>query len=196
MAEWSHVGHRGHRRQPSHVIGGTQVPLEGPAKYWRVHSQDRFQVGAILNGPVHEQERNIGANPDADRNMTSTCHGPIYSKVRRMVVVQRWYGHYIALPFYSHNGNGLAYKENKNEFVTVQDHRSKVKARPQSEHNPLWTEYLKDGVPIYTPETTVHLTYPQARAYDKPCSIEGYLDRSSIKRLVEKYKTFCSTAKC
>ena len=155
---------------------------------WMQHPKDAFQVGTIITAPLHEQDDDNKIVDPNDPHVTSSWHGPIYTKVRKMVIVARYARHYVALPLYTHQGVGVTHRPDKNDFVSVKDHRSQVKVNQQSDHRPLVTQRLKDGVELYLPESAVHLTYPHARKYIKPCEIEGYLDDLSVDRLIELYQ--------
>lgn len=72
--------------------------------------------------------------------------GPIYSENRFLIVVHNRPGdHYYAVHVYSHKGNGVAKKYNKDEYVSVADGRYPDHVEQQSAHCPI-TAFLKNGV--------------------------------------------------
>ncbi|KAI4211201.1 MAG: hypothetical protein LQ351_005999 [Letrouitia transgressa] len=152
-------------------------------------SKECFRAGMIIRAPLHEQdyiaacgESNLTV--DADRYRTSTPLGSIYSKQRHMIILRLFEDHYTAIPLFTHNGNGLVNKRNPNEFVSVRDHRLKEPFRPLSVHEPLTTEYVKDGILPFDVKTTAHVTYPLSRKYELPIIHEGNLRAGSLNNLV------------
>lgn len=111
------------RYRPSYGQGDKYAPCGGgnasnrsttvadASSYRRVLPRRLFQRGLIIRGPLHEQDYQGAAEQStftvADKNVTDSRFGPIYTKVRKMIVVECYADHYIAVPCFTHNGHGL-----------------------------------------------------------------------------------------
>lgn len=204
------------RHQPN-LIGRTLVPTAsrvsctftrtwdqprmaeaGFLNYYPFHRHE-FVPGTIIRGVVHEQDimntpRPAPSNaPTAITNagkehVTHGDFGPVYSENRFLIVVNNRPGdHYLAIPVYSHKGNGLAKKLHRDEYVSVADHRYLANCQQQSAHPPLVTDFLKDGVEELLPMSAAYASYPVSRKYGLPVAHQGRLDDDSTKRLVAMY---------
>ncbi|KAI4139089.1 MAG: hypothetical protein L6R39_006472 [Caloplaca ligustica] len=158
------------------------------------YDKSSFRPGLIVRGAVHEQDyiaTSTGTNLTiTDRNRTNSAYGPLCSKHRKMIVLSLYQDHYIAIPLFTHNGNGLTYKSNPDEFVTVRDHRAQVRAPQQSGHEPLETEIMHRGIDLFDPKSTAHVTYTLSRRYELPVVMEGRLTASSLNKLVELFNYY------
>jgi hypothetical protein len=151
-------------------------------------STTECKPGAIIRSMVFEPWRtDMLSSTTSNKSLIQTAKGPICAKERKLIVIQTYRSHYIALPCFSHNGNGLQYKSNKDEYVSIMDYRTPDYCEIQSSHDPLVTEHLKDEVFRYHPATVAQLTYPVSRSYDLPSTVEGYLTKESTGRLRELY---------
>lgn len=170
----------------------------GFLNYYPFHKHE-FALGIIIRGVIHEQDimntpRPAPSNaPTAITNagkehVTHGDFGPVYSENRILIVVNNRPGdHYLAVPVYSHKGNGLAKKLHRDEYVSVADHRYLANCQQQSAHAPLVTEFLKDGVEELLPVSAAYASYPVSRKYGLPVAHQGRLDDESTKRLVAMY---------
>ena len=170
----------------------------GFLNYYPFH-KDEFELGTIIRGVIHEQDIMNTPKPtpfDAPTAMTNAgkehiTHGdfgPVYSENRFLIVVNnRPEDHYLAIPVYSHKGNGLAKKLHKDEYVSVADHRYLENCQQQSAHAPLVTKFLKKGVEELLPMSAAYASYPVSRKYGLPVAHQGRLDEESTKRLVAMY---------
>ena len=170
----------------------------GCLKYHSFHKTE-FVPGIIIRGIIHEQDfmdtpkplpfkdPTNNTNP-GNKHVTHGAYGPVYSENRFLIVVNnRPEDHYLAIPVYSHKGNGLAKKFHRDEYVSVADHRYLANCQQQSAHAPLITEYLKDGVEELMPMSTAYTSYPVSRKYGLPVAHQGKLNEESTKRLVAMY---------
>ena len=158
-----------------------------------------FELGTIIRAVVHEEEFTKRPKPTpfapsthivntGRQHVTHGDFGPVYSKNRFLIVVNnRPRNHYLAIPVYSHKGNGLARKVHKDEYISVADHRHLEHCEQQSAHAPLVTEHLKDGVEKLLPTSVAYASYPVSRKYGLPVQLQGRLDEESTKRLVSMY---------
>ena len=170
----------------------------GPSVY-ELFNKQNFTLGTIIRAVVHEEEFTNGPKPTpftSSTAMTSTGRqhvthgdfGPVYSENRFLIVVNnKPRNHYLAIPVYSHKGNGLARKTHRDEYVSVADHRHLENCQQQSAHAPLVAGYLKDGVEELLPTSVAYVSYPVSRKYGLPVQQQGRLDEESTKRLVAMY---------
>lgn len=178
--------------------------------------KEEFTVGTIIKAPVHEEDFNWTPRPPSveasesineqgryshsgmstprisqkkERHITfSNWNDPIYTEVRFMIVVALFYDHYLAIPLYTHGGNGLAHKDNKWEYASIQDHRN-----PRSMHEAgimLHTEYLKPDCKHLLPQSVAHIAYPVSRKYNLPVAPQGRLredSKDSLETVFSQY---------
>ena len=165
----------------------------------QVADKHDFTLGTIIRAVVHEEEFKHRPKPTpfapstaitntGRQHVTLGDFGPVYSENRFLIVVNnRPKNHYLAVPVYSHKGNGLARKEHRDEYISVADHRHLENCQQQSAHAPLVTEYLKDGIDELMPTSVAYASYPVSRKYGLPVQHQGRLDEESTKRLVAIY---------
>ena len=173
--------------------------------------KEEFEVGTIIKAPIHEEDFNWTARPPSveasesfdergryshsgmsaprttdkkGRHITfSNWNDPIYTEVRFMIVVALFYDHYLAIPLYTHGGNGLANKNNKWEYASIEDYRE-----PRSLQEAgflLHTEYLKPDCKHLLPKSVAHIAYPVSRKYNLPVAPQGRLREDSKGNLVQ-----------
>ncbi|KAF6228096.1 hypothetical protein HO133_007824 [Letharia lupina] len=169
-----------------------------------------FKIGMIFRAPIHEEDY-MGATAAAcsapsqlsiaasDMSTASgfaknhqqmTDFGAVYSENRFMVVVVLGTDTYIALPFYTHAGTGTAYKQAKDEYVSVQDHREPEKCIRQGRVDVVRTLVLKEHVKTLHEFTTAHLGNPVSRKYRLPIAHQGRLTDEDTESLVSLFKTW------
>ncbi|KAL8690353.1 MAG: hypothetical protein Q9218_004176 [Villophora microphyllina] len=173
------------------------------------YRKDEYTPGMIIRAPLHEQDSKGGQHRNgtgssvatmaseatqAEKYTTESRFGTIFTKYRKMIVVALHQDNYVAVPLYTHNGNGLVNKAQPDEFVSVKDHRDKNDAhwKQLSKWQPLVTESLKDGIDLFDPKSTAHVAYPVSRRYALPVVLEGNLRNSSFKFLKELYGRYAS----
>ena len=82
-----------------------------------------FKRGLIIRGPLHEQDYQGTSSQSnytvADNNRTESRFGPIHTKIRKMIVVECYQDHYIAVPLFTHGGRGLTKKQAPHEFIRL-----------------------------------------------------------------------------
>lgn len=166
---------------------------------YRSFRKQEFTLGTIIRATIHEQDfmdtpksklfaTSAGITNVGKEHVTHGAFGAVYSENRFLIVVNnRPEDHYLAIPVYSHKGNGLAKKIHRDEYVSVADHRYLANCQQQSAHTPLVTEFLKDGVEELFPKSVAYASYPVSRKYGLPVAHQGKLDDESTKRLVSMY---------
>ena len=100
---------------------------------------------------------------------------------------------------YTHNGEGLERKPDKNEFVSVRDARSITPTTAEaaqlppderlSNHRVLVAEMRPEALRLYE-KTTVHFAYPVSRCYQLRVNHCGELERGSRIRLLALYQEY------
>ncbi|KAL8965322.1 MAG: hypothetical protein Q9183_003913 [Haloplaca sp. 2 TL-2023] len=163
--------------------------------------KEEFKIGMIIRAPLHEQDSKRGQRrggtesslatmaseaTQAEKYVTESHFGNIFTKIRKMIVVALHQDHYVAVPLYTHNGRGLINKAQPDEFVSVKDHRLKEECKGLSRWNPLVTAYVKEGIDLLDPKSTAHMAHP-VRRYALPIVLEGELKSSSIEDLQHLY---------
>lgn len=174
--------------------------VEAEANKGKSFLKAQYKPGWIIRGLLHEQDYNAtstGSNITVtDRFRSETKFGPVYTKYRKMIVLAMFEDHYLAIPLFTHNGNGLAYKSRPDEFIGIKDHRARAEEgllQQQSRHEPLVTEAINSGIHLFDVKSTAHVTYALSRKYDLPVILEGQLTRSSINRLIRLFNQFAPT---
>ncbi|KAL8637577.1 MAG: hypothetical protein Q9228_005165 [Teloschistes exilis] len=169
----------------------SQDLVEQEAYQGSVFRKEFFRPGMIIRGILHEQDHiatSTGSNITiSERNRTHSRYGRICTKFRKMIIISLHYDHYTAIPLFAHNGNGLAFKPNPEEFVSIRDHRAREKSPPQSHHQPLETETINKGIELIDAKSTAHFTYSLPRRYELPVVHEGQLTKSSFNCLIDLF---------
>ena len=175
--------------------------------------KEEFVVGTIIKAPIHEEDFNWTPRPHSvqaseasgergrysqsgtstqwttqkkERHITfSNWNDPIYTEVRFMIIIALFYDHYLAIPLYTHGGNGLARKDNKWEYASIEDYREPRSL--QEARFLLHTEYLKPDCKHLLPNSVAHIAYPVSRKYILPVAPQGRLTEDSKKALVQVF---------
>ena len=157
-----------------------------------------YSLGTIIRAPLHEEDLDggTGASFPADMRESmmakaiseSPFGGAIHTKCRKLIVVALFDDHYIAVPVYSYNGNGIV-RKHADEYVSVQDHRTEL-ITPQSRHVVLYTAELEEHVDHYEPMSAAHFAFAVPRKYRLPVVYEGKLEAESTKHWLGLFSTF------
>ena len=174
------------------VADGDLVLMEAQNSKGSKIPKESYRLGMLIRAPMHEPDLNQGGAGNstvtvADMYRSETKFGPIHTKVRKAIVIALYQDHYLAVPLFTHNGNGLLNKVKPDEFVSVRDHRSQEGFQALSKHLALSTEQMNAGInPLHT-KSTAHITYPNSRKYDLPVVQEGRLAQVSTNRLIKLF---------
>ena len=164
--------------------------------------KSEFQIGTIIRRNVHEPDYMGPAvpafTPGSHASQTSTLvskggkgsrehrsdgdFGPIYSEDRYFIVVSLCNVTYYAIPLYTHDKKGLANIAEKEDWVSIQDHRKLDSCQQQSAHVPLRTRIMNPDAKILDPLTAAWLPYAIPIRYSVPVAYQGRLDEESAKR--------------
>ncbi len=181
------------------VMGSMRGPPDLRSTRIQKLSKSLFKPGMIVRAAVHEPDLHGTAGGSAmtlaDRYTTESRFGTIHSKYRKMIVIALYETHYLAIPLYTHNGNGVAHKSKPDEYISVRDHRSPGPFSIQTVHGELVTDQVNAGIHPYDPNSLAHITYPVARKYDLPLIVEGQLGKRSAKHLWSLYDDFVQASK-
>ena len=165
--------------------------------------RSEFEVSAIIRRNVHEPDYMGPAvpafAPGSQMSQTSTLvskggkgfkehrstgdFGPIYSEDRYFIVVSLCKITYYALPCYTHEKRGLANIAEKEDWISIKDHRSPESCQQQSEHVPLCTATMAADAHILNAKTTAWLPYAIPIRYSVPVAYQGKLDQASAERV-------------
>ena len=175
--------------------------------------KEEFVVGTIIKAPIHEEDFNWTPRPPSvqaleasgerggysrsgmsthsttqknEQHITfSNWNDPIYTEVRFMIIIALFYDHYLAIPLYTHGGKGLARKDNKWEYASIEDYREPRSL--QEARFLLQTEYLKPDCKYLLPNSVAHIVYPVSRKYTLPVAPQGRLTKDSKTALVQVF---------
>ncbi|KAL8848039.1 MAG: hypothetical protein Q9221_006944 [Calogaya cf. arnoldii] len=147
-----------------------------------------FRPGIVFRAVLHDQDYTATSSGSqitvADKNRTPSIYGPIFTKVRHLIVLALYEDHYMAIPLFTHNKTGLAGKVKKDEFVSIRDKRDRNPIPALSKHKPLKIDRVNPGIAGFDPLSTAHITYPLARKYDLPIIPEGSIEVESLNYLI------------
>jgi len=136
-------------------------------------------------------------------NKSISNYGPVFTKLRAVIVVARYQKHATVVPVYTHNGKGITFlsKEEKKEHVLLLDEgeqknvkaeakaraKDKAKAKAADEGGPETIFAIKDkgftGNRWFNTTTYVKFTELSSHHYKMGCRLLGKLDRKSLDKL-------------
>ena len=181
-----------------------QVPMEQAGfREYAPFLKSEFKIGTIVRRNVHEPDYLGPAMPafapgsqasqastlvgrggkDSKQHRSDGDFGPIYSEDRYFIVVSLGKQTYYAIPLYTHGKKGLANIAEKEDWISVQDHRQPESCRQQSGHWPLCTTFMNPETRILDPVTAAWLPYAVPIRYSVPVAYQGKLDKDSAKRV-------------
>ncbi|KAI4222267.1 MAG: hypothetical protein L6R36_006266 [Xanthoria steineri] len=172
----------------------SDLPAEAKLCGKPIH-RDQYRPGMIIRAYVHEQDYEAASSKSnvtvkSDKHRSITNYGPIFTKRRPMIVLAKREDHYIAIPIFTHNGNGIHHKKRPDEYVSIKDHRSNDDSPPQSKYPHLETQTMAPESEHLRSKSTVHITYALSRRYDLPVTIMGQLTDQSLHQLIEYFNRF------
>ena len=187
-----------------------QTPMEqaGNCEYLPF-PRSEFKVGTIIRMNVHEPDFKgiskaasfdafqastlTGGGPGVGRRKEHRHHGdfgPIYSENRICIVVNVARSVYFAVPLFTHEGKGLAKIDSgeREDWISIEDHRKPGHCQQQSEHRPLRTAYMSPHANILDAVSTAWIPYGFPCRFDVPVAYQGKLDIASAERLVRLHR--------
>ena len=182
--------------QYMHFSSKKRIPA-WPDQKKRTLTKEDLAVGTLIRAPFHEEYASEGGIARGQRRYISQwSFGKIHTKVRPFIVVALLNSHYLAIPFYTHNGIGIG-PNDPNEYIYVHD---KLRAEtgvscPPHPNKEGWEALSAvinrddKNVPAYEPMSCAHFARLVPYRYDVPVSVEGSLEEESMIRLM----AFCSS---
>ncbi|KAF4339395.1 hypothetical protein FBEOM_6680 [Fusarium beomiforme] len=149
-----------------------------------------LQPGTIISAPFHSQNRD-------DKVSTTNYHtevsgfGPIYSKYRKMIVIELWGDHAVCLPIYSYNGKGLENRRGMtDEHMDIRDVDDEEPEECDTDHKPLMA--IRSGWwhgkdTFICGKSVVKLTEKTTHTAHEKCSVEGSLSKAEVRRMYKAY---------
>lgn len=174
--------------------------LSGPIipKKWGIQRSifDEFWCpGRIISAPIHTVAWGEVA-PAPSWEMTLNNQGQwVYSKLRKMIVIQNFTAHITAIPLFTHKTQGLRERTDIDEHVGVRSitMRNEEKAATESPNANIiakitWQWSPRD--PFHGYDTTVYAHVTKTVSFDKSsaCHNEGVLADGSLERLLALYR--------
>ena len=171
--------------------------------------KSEFRVGTIIRMNIHEsdfkgtskeaitlasQASTLVEGANGSRRRKEHRHhgdfGPIYSENRIFIVVNVAKSIYSAVPLFTHEGKGLAKldPDEREDWISIQDHRQVDRCQQQSEHQPLRTGYMNAQADILNPVSAAWIPYAFPCRFDVPVAYQGNLDKASAERLVRLHR--------
>ena len=187
-----------------------QIPMEQAGnREYLPFLRSEFKVGTIIRMNVHEPDFKgtskaailkacqastlVDGGPGGRRRKEHRHHGdfgPIYSENRICIVVNVAKSVYFAVPLFTHEGKGLAKIDpgEREDWISVEDHRKLKHCQQQSEHRPLRTAHMSPHADILDAVSTAWIPYGFPCRFDVPVAYQGKLDKASAERLVRLHR--------
>ena len=172
--------------QPGRQNGGTQTVSRSPNQnHPDMLLKHEFQAGMIINANHFEEDRNQGESRGVSNHRTRTSLGFVHHKTRYMIVAKLYHTHYVCVPLYTHEGNGLQGKEQyAQEFMSVRHGRIR---KSDFNNQSVGRELVTDGTgPRLDPLSVAWLTHTVSRDYGLNVAKCGSLDADSLTRLLQQ----------
>ncbi|CAG7563561.1 unnamed protein product [Fusarium equiseti] len=150
------------------------------------HSRHDLKRGTIISAPFHTQYRQDTVST-LDLNTGVSAFGPVYSKYRKMIIIETWAEHVVCLPIFTYNGNGLEMRQGMvEEYMDVRDVDDECPAPPQTPYEPLMAirdEKWLGRNTFVAGKAVVKLTEKTTHSLSQKCSIEGKLEPTHFQRM-------------
>ncbi|KAH7185758.1 uncharacterized protein B0J16DRAFT_320525 [Fusarium flagelliforme] len=150
------------------------------------HSRHDLKRGTIISAPFHSQYRQDTVST-LDLNTGVSAFGPVYSKYRKMIIIETWAEHVVCLPIFTYNGNGLEMRQGMvEEYMDVRDVDDECPAPPQTPYEPLIAirdEKWLGRNTFIAGKAVVKLTEKTTHSLSQKCSIEGKLEPAHFQRM-------------
>ncbi|KAI8674858.1 hypothetical protein NCS57_00385100 [Fusarium keratoplasticum] len=155
----------------------------------RVCDESELRLGTIISTAIHNQARENTVSID-EFNKSLSGFGIVYSKYRKLIVVEEWAQHVVCIPLYSYNGRGLTGREALAcEYFDVRDVDD-----PDPERRDTFCTLMAVRDKDWPRENTFIEGRTVAKVTEKitfyrtdRCSIEGRIDQESLSTLIPPY---------
>ncbi|SPJ70829.1 uncharacterized protein FTOL_00557 [Fusarium torulosum] len=154
--------------------------------------RNRYELkpGTIISAPFHSQYRDNTVST-GNYNTAVSGFGAVYSKYRKMVILETWADHVVCLPMYSYNGQGLENRQGMvDEYIDIRDADQEYHEPSDTPHEPLLAIRSKDWAgknTFISGKTVIKLTEKTTHNMFQKCSVEGKLERAHFQRLYKLY---------
>ncbi|KAH7235877.1 hypothetical protein BKA59DRAFT_533392 [Fusarium tricinctum] len=154
--------------------------------------RNRYELkpGTIISAPFHSQYRDSTVST-SNYNTAVSGFGAVYSKYRKMVILETWADHVVCLPMYSYNGRGLENRQGMvDEYIDIRDADEEYHEPSDTPHEPLLATRGKEWAgknTFISGKTVIKMTEKTAHNMFQKCSIEGKIEREHFRRLYKLY---------
>ena len=167
---------------PIEAVQQTGLEVENQRPWIRLQKES-YGIGDVFWAPLHEEDFRRGHTYGINSTISRTPNGEfVHSKTRPHIIIALFREHFIAVPVYTHQGNGLHWKQNTDEFVSVCDMPGTFEKL--SDYDALHTEQQRGSL---DPRSVAWLTHPVSRGYDLHVRPEGRLTENSTQYLLYLY---------
>ncbi|KAM0202262.1 hypothetical protein ACHAPA_000072 [Fusarium lateritium] len=154
--------------------------------------RNRYELkpGTIISAPFHSQYRDNTVST-GNYNTAVSGFGAVYSKYRKMVILETWADHVVCLPMYSYNGRGLENRQGMvDEYIDIRDADEEYHEPSDTPHEPLLAFRAKEWAgknTFISGKTVIKLTEKTTHNMFQKCSVEGKIERAHFQRLYKLY---------
>ncbi|KAF5868790.1 uncharacterized protein Bfra_012121 [Botrytis fragariae] len=176
------------------------APYKRIERYGSVHTAHAYHHGDVICAVEHYPDFARSIPQQNDRYRTDTVFGPVFSKERKYIILQKYREHCVVIPIFTHAGRGLSAKPQavREHYISIRDGDRPNQAPPENNHGSLQThrypqfEDRRDGrrVPnfhIMSDKSAAYFVYPICHSYSVPCIFESRLRTDSLDYLLHIY---------
>ncbi|KAM0561133.1 hypothetical protein ACHAPJ_003637 [Fusarium lateritium] len=160
------------------------------------HNKRELRPGTIISAPYHSQYRDKTVST-VNFNTAVSGFGAVYSKYRKMIILEAWADHVVCLPIYSYNGKGLQNRQGMiEEYMDVRDAYEEDSEPGDTNDKPLQALRSEDWPGRNTfiiGKTVIKLTEKINHHIALKCSIEGKLEKADFQRMYNRYLEMVNT---
>ncbi|KAF4441696.1 hypothetical protein F53441_11956 [Fusarium austroafricanum] len=147
-----------------------------------------LKPGTIISAPSHRQyQKDIVST--VNHNTAVSGFGAVYSKYRKMIILETWAENAVCLPIYTYNGKGLERRRGiADEYMDIRDADDKYPPKSDTDHEPLMavrSENWPGKNTFITGRSVVKLTEKNTHHFYDKCSIEGAVCKADFKRMYQ-----------
>ncbi|KAF4968034.1 hypothetical protein FSARC_4531 [Fusarium sarcochroum] len=155
-----------------------------------------LRPGTIISAPYHSQYRDSTVST-FNSNTAVSGFGAVYSKYRKMIILEVWADHVVCLPVYSYNGIGLQNRQGmKDEYMDIRDAYDEAPEPGDTDDKPLQairSENWPGRNSFITGKTVIKLTEKINHHIAHKCSIEGKVETAHFQRMYNRYLEMVNT---
>ncbi|KAM0355884.1 hypothetical protein ACHAPU_000271 [Fusarium lateritium] len=174
---------------------GESVTVHMRATYIR-RRRCELKAGTIISAPFHSQYRDDTVST-GNHNTAVSAFGTVYSKYRKMVILEAWADHVVCLPIYTYNDKGLENRQGMvEEYIDIRDADDQYPEDGDTLHEPLLAIRGDECVgknAFISGKTVIKLTEKTTHHMFQKCSVEGKMERSQLQRLFKLYLDLVQT---